>query len=274
MKVRIVSPVADARAEGPPNQVQDSLGARLPGPPGPSGLQCLDDAPLSAAAHARLSGWLQDVRGEPHWRTRKAVELRELVVLEERSPRLEVLHVDARTELLVRLSMRVPVPCKPPTPAASAVVAEAEREEGALRRALPRFSRLRFDPAALGGGVRIHHEARVSLRYPAEFLRGPIQGQALAAIEGPAHVLHPNVGSMPDQRVCLGHSLPRGLPLRELVLMTYAALSMQAVELPSGEAGPMMNGAALVYWRMHAACVPLTNDTLFTDLVTGAEASP
>ena len=58
----------------------------------------------------------------------------------------------------------------------------------------------------------------------------------------PRHVHHPNVGTdeafghsgpgpFASQPLCLGIRIPRGLPLREALLMSYAALTLQSVQV-------------------------------------------
>lgn len=215
------------------------LAAATPRPIAPaSGLELLDDGPLSPALEARLQRALEGSRGEPPWRTRKAVEVRDLLALEAACPRLEILELDARTELVARLRLHV-------------TVAVLEGKSYVHRATDP-----------LAAELRLVHDVDLAVTYPPALLRGPIPGYGAVTIEAPRGVWHPNVSIEVDQRLCLGRNLPRAIPMRELVLLSFAALAMQSATLTHGDPAGVMNAAAVTYWSAHQGRLPLTRATL------------
>jgi hypothetical protein len=83
-------------------------------------------------------------------------------------------------------------------------------------------------------------------------------------------VHHANVaaGGRP-QRLCLGVNLPRGFPLREAVLSTYAALSMQSVMVDELDPGGVMNSEAALWWQANPGRIPLTAKPFLAPLRSG-----
>ena len=242
MKVRIARTPFSPH-EGPPLEARASTPLRE----APAGLAELDEAPLSDAARQKLERALSGLRGDPAWRTRKSMELRDLFALEERAERLEVIEVDARTELVVKVRLFVPVPVM-----RMADVRKARTERRASEES-PESHRVR------NGAV-------VGVRYPPEILRAPLAGYGSVTVEEPREVWHPNVSFDRKGRVCLGTSIRRGTPLREIVLQVYAALALQALTLEHGDPAGVMNAGAVRYWRKHRDQLPLTRASLLDPL--------
>jgi len=151
------------------------------------------------------------------------MEARDLLALEVLAPRLSVLAIDLATELLAIVRLSSPVPCM-----------------------------------GADGTLVVRRSVDLALCYPEEILRGPLAGYALVAIPTPANIWHPNVSQTAPQRLCLGANVPTGFPLREAVLGSFAALSLQSIALDPADPAGILNLEALEYWNDHAERIPLT----------------
>ena len=175
--------------------------------------------------------------GSPEWRARKQVEVRDILALSQIGERLNVLALEAKSELMTIVRLRAPVPCLPPG-AADIVLADA---------------------------------CDLLLRYPEELMHEPIPGYAMVRILKPRHVYLPNVSSqevMPGepQALCLGANIPRGLPLREAVLASYAAFTLQAITLDEADPAGVMNRAAAEHWQINSQRIPLSREAFLSPL--------
>jgi hypothetical protein len=197
----------------------------------PAGLLDLLTQRLSPEDEARVAAVSDAMLGPAPWQARKRVDLHELAALADRSPRLRIASMDGRTELRVGLEMIVPVPCRP----------QAD------------------------GPVVVAQRALIGIRYPAEALLTPRPGTDFVTVLAPRAVFAPNIAPGVDQRLCLGASLPAGIPLREIVLASYAALSMQTVMMDPQDPSGLLNHQAARYWQEHAADLPLTRASLLSD---------
>jgi hypothetical protein len=54
--------------------------------------------------------------------------------------------------------------------------------------------------------------------------------------------------------------VPRGFPLREMVLASYAALTLQAISLDNMDPAGVLNRQAAVWWQANAQRIPLTTE--------------
>ena len=181
--------------------------------------------------------------GTPTWVARKRVELRELIALAQFAPRrMVILGLDASTDIQALLALRCAVPCLTPGDA----------------------------------DIHVEHEARLVVTYPDAILRGPLPGTGLVQIVEPQRVHHPNVGSgeafgpldpgtFAAQPLCLGARIPRGLPLREALLMSYAALTLQSVQLDERDAAGVMNVEAARFYQHNPHHIPLSQETFLGD---------
>ena len=154
--------------------------------------------------------------GPAVWRERKLAEARELFALAAFSRRITVLSLDVLEDFHSMVVMRVPVPFRRPG------------EE------MPGFAA----------------EATLGLTYRPENLRLPSPGYVFVQILSPLHVWHAQVAARPGgvQSLCLGPRLSAGIRVRELLLMTYGALSMQSVQLDVADAAGVMNSEAARWW--------------------------
>jgi hypothetical protein len=191
------------------------------------GLHRLRDVPLLPVQDRALERMRQVSLGSPIWRARKEAEVRELFALENIASRMTIAAIDPTTELLVAIRLEAKVATLPPD--ASELVIESEVE--------------------------------LALRYPEEILRGPLPGPALVHIVSPRHVHHANVGSIHGmQPLCLGVNIPRGFPLREAILASYAALTMQAVTIDEQDPAGVMRADAARFWQSNSELIPLSRE--------------
>jgi hypothetical protein len=189
------------------------------------GLSDLDRVPLLPRNREMLQRLQKTSLGPPSWRARKLPEARDLLALEQIADRMTVLGIDGTTELRALVRLRAPVPCMPPG-ATDLVVAD---------------------------------QVDLALLYPEAILRGPLPGYSIVEILAPRNVHHANVGSNGlSQRLCLGVNVPRGYPLREAVLASYAGLTMQSVMVDEQDPGGVMNGEAAAWWQANTHRIPLT----------------
>jgi hypothetical protein len=202
---------------------------RTPVPPG--GLADLHLVELTEQNRRLLERALLSAGGPPAWRGRKRAEARDLLALGQISGRLTVQYLDLREALRVAVLVRVPVPLLTP-----------ECPDLALA-----------DRAALG------------LTYPHHALREQLPGYAFIQILAPEGVWHANVAPDRVQPLCLGTRLPAGVRTTELVLMAYAALSLQAVQIDEWDSAGVMNPAAARWWQANAGRIPLTRAPFLSD---------
>ena len=188
------------------------------------GLSALSEVVLSKRASAMLESATGECMGSATWRGRKLAEARDLLALAEIAPRLHVASLDLCTELHTLVHLRVPVPCRPDA-ADSLVVAG---------------------------------QALLGIMYPQEAMWKSMPGYAFIQVIAPKSVWLPNVAGGEDQRICLGIQLPAGIRLRELVLGTYGALSMQSVQLDEFDRAGVLNFRAARWWQQNTDRIPLS----------------
>ncbi len=169
------------------------------------------------------------------YRHRLLSEAHDLLALCQLSGRLQVLWLDLAVGLRAKLSLEVPVPCLP-------------------------------DPV---GPLQVARCALLGLLYPQEAIVMPLPGHAFVRILAPRPVWLGCVGPDANQMVCLGPSLPPGIPVIEIVLMTYGALSMQSTLINVHDPAGVANAEAAVWWQCPAnACrIPLSREPFLRDEV-------
>ena len=91
-------------------------------------------------------------------------------------------------------------------------------------------------------------------------MRDPLLGYAYVQIIHPLAVWHANVSVKGPQVLCLGAQLPAGIRLKDIVLMTYGALSMQTVMIDETDPAGVMNGEAAKWWQTNLNLVPLSRE--------------
>lgn len=189
------------------------------------GLQSLGEVDLNLRNRNVLQEALKKAGGDPPWRARKQAEARDLLRLSQIAPpgRLHVDMLDLGQHLRAVLFMRVPVPCRP----------------GANNQ------------------LTVADFAVLGLTYPREVLQKRLPGMAFIQILEPHGVWHANVGEI-GQPLCLGAYLPVGIPVVELVLSAYGALSMQTVMMNEFDPAGVVNRSAAQWWQQNVKRAPLS----------------
>ena len=164
--------------------------------------------------------------GPAAFRYRVKSEARDLVALAQHSGRMLVHWIDLSAGVRAKVELEVPVPCMP----------------------VP------------GGPLCIAPRALLGLLYPPEAILLPQPGYAFVRILQPQPVWCSNVSPDHNQALCLGPSLPAGIPLKEIVLMTYGALSMQTTQLNLLDPAGVLNPAAAEWWQRNTAQIPLSRE--------------
>jgi hypothetical protein len=191
------------------------------------GLAALHEVELTKARQSKLDALMAEARGQPVWKRRKGAEARELLALEQIAPRMHIDYLDLTEALRAVVFLRTPVAGRP-------------KENGELPLA---------DMAVLG------------IEYRQEFLTQPTPGYSYVQILSPTDLFYPNVVSRPPpmgQPLCLGVQLPPGIRLRELIVMSYGALTMQAFNVKVMEINGVFNVEAARWWDQNLARVPLS----------------
>jgi hypothetical protein len=199
-------------------------------------LSSLSQVELNAHHSAMFAAAKSTCGGSAAWRHRKLAEALELLALAQLSPHLLILYLDLTVDLRVALLMRVTVPClsKP------------------------------------NGPLEVGDTAHLGLVYREESLVLPQPGFSFVQILAPRPVWHPNVSPDPTQVLCLGPRLAAGIPLREIILMTYGALTMMTVQIDPANSAGVFNPAAADWFQRNPGLIPLSREPFLKT----AEVSP
>jgi hypothetical protein len=161
------------------------------------------------------------------YRARKQADTLSLFQLQALAPagRLVITSCDLEQTLRVSVQLEVPVPCME------------------------------------GGDFCVRRGAWIGIQYPEEAISHALPGYAFMTVLLPQGVWHPNVGNLDSGRqpLCLGASLPAGIPLVELILAAYGALSLQAVTLDWADPAGVLNVKAAEWWQANRHRIPLTS---------------
>ncbi|MBU1695071.1 MAG: hypothetical protein KJ726_09180 [Verrucomicrobia bacterium] len=191
-------------------------------------LNQLDQVVLNNASQALMKAAAACMDRATAWGRRKLVEYGELVKLAQIAPyrlRLADCHLDA-DPLMVLVAMNVPVPLE-------------LNVDGTLRQS---------DLAVLG------------IVYPEAVVKQPLPGTAFVEVTYPPDVFHPNIAKGPRQQLCLGATMPRGIPLREIIVLSYAALCGQSVTIDFHDPVGVLNLEACRFFEAHPQALPLTKE--------------
>jgi len=200
------------------------------------GLLALDTVTLSRRHERMLAAAMRPCGGPAFWRLRKQREARDFLALAQVCGRLAVHELRLGEAFQAVAYMEVPVPCRPD-------------ETGRLR---------------IAGG------ALIGLTYREEAVRLPAPGYAFANILAPHDVWHANVGGAEHgQPICLGQSMPAAIPLRELVLLIYGALSLQTVMIDERDVAGVMSADAARWWQQNLHRIPLTREPFIRPIEKG-----
>jgi hypothetical protein len=192
----------------------------------PGSLSNLPEVPLNAHYQAIWEAAQKICGGPPACRHRMIAEAHDLLVLAQLSTRLLVHWLDLSSGLRAKVEMDVPTPCLP-------------------------------DPA---GPLQVAPRALLGVMYPQEAMVMPLPGYAFVRILAPRPVWCSNVSNDPNQVLCLGPRLPAGTPLKEIILMTYGALSLQTTQINLLDPAGVLNPAAADWWQRNTSRIPLTRE--------------
>jgi hypothetical protein len=192
------------------------------------GLAALNEIPLSPMSQSRLDLVSADMRSVGPWPDRKKSEARQLLALEQLagSSRMQVTSLDIEQDLRAAIWLDVPVAMAP----------------------------------SPDGSLNVVRGAVIGLVYPQVILSTALPGFALVCLVEPAAgAFYPNVGASRGQRMCLGAILPVGIPVSELVLLSYGLLTGQTIMLDTSDSAGVMNVEAAQYWSANQAKMPLSS---------------
>ncbi len=199
------------------------------------GLASLNEVPLSSLNQRRLEQVSAELGGEAPWRDRKKSEARQLLALEQLagSSRMRVTSLDVEQDLRAAVWLDVPVAMTP----------------------------------APDGTLNVVRGAVIGIVYPQVILSMPLPGFALVCLVEPASgAYYPNVGASRGQRMCLGATLPVGIPVSELVLLSYGLLTGQTVMLDTSDSAGVMHVDAAHYWSANQDKMPLSSTPFLSAL--------
>lgn len=188
------------------------------------GLSALPQVALSPQHSSMLEEAKSWTLGPPAWRARKVAEARDLLALCQIAPRLRVNFLELVGDLRAMVDLKVPVPCQPDK----------------------------------DGNLTIATHARLGITLPHQALADPLRGYSFVQILEPLGTWHANIAFGPVQSLCLGPDLPAGVPVRELVLLAYGALSMQSVQFDVLDPAGVLNPEAALWWQKHGHLIPLS----------------
>lgn len=200
------------------------------------GLAGLDEMPLDHRRQQFLDAASHVNGGSASWKARKVVEAHGLLGLERLSNgTMTIEWIDLSAALRARIRLDAPVPV--------------------LRPGEP--------------DIDVVRGATIALRYVQEAIEEPQPGASFVQIEAPLRVWLPQVPPFPVQPICLGVTLPAGIPCSELVLMTYTALTLQTYQLDPGDPGGVFNKDAADWWQARTDRIPLTDVRFLDDRTDG-----
>ena len=195
-----------------------------PTPVAPPGLSALSTVKLNARNQRLFELAKQTCGGPAPLAARKLIEAHDLLALGQVSQRVNVQWFDLRDAFRVLFYLRVPVATL-------------------------------TDPA---GELKIANYATIGLTYRPEATRLPQPGYSFIQILAPLHAWYPAVAREFGQPLCLGTSMPAGVRVRELVLMTYGALSMQTVQIDPANSAGVFNVDAAFWYQARLDRIPLS----------------
>lgn len=173
-------------------------------------------------------------RGTPMWRQRKLAEFQEYLALSMVSGRIRTMMADLTGPLRLMFELQAPVPLLP-------------------------------DPA---GDLEVAGHALLGLTYPEEAIRAPQPGYSFVTQIRPYHLFLANAAPAdpefglhgPGQAICLGSQIAANISVKEIILQTYGALTLQSVQLDEYDAAGVMNRAAAEWWLQNRDRIPLTRE--------------
>ena len=106
--------------------------------------------------------------------------------------------------------------------------------------------------------VVIVDRALLGLTYRQEALLRPQAGYKFINVLSPRRVFHAQVAMDELQPLCLGAKLPAGILVKELILLSYNAISMQTIQIDVLDPAGVMCQDAALYWQANGQRIPLS----------------
>lgn len=202
-------------------------------------LSALHEVELAAPYRAIYERVAPAAAGPEPWRRRQQAAAHELLALAQVSGRIAIQFLELGAALRSVFLLRVPTPC---------------RRAGA-------------------GPLVIEPVAQLGFTYRPEVMTAQ-PGYSFFELLAPRDVHHPNIAPshVPPgaQVLCLGPSLPAGIKVVDLVLMAYAAISLQSVQFSLTDPAGLLNPAAAIFLQTSNTPIPLTREPF----VMPKEATP
>ncbi|HEY2952911.1 MAG TPA: hypothetical protein VGK40_10025 [Verrucomicrobiae bacterium] len=198
------------------------------------GLSQLNQIKLPDHDEAFLTSLAARLGGSPRWRAHKQMMTRQMLALAQITDRLKLHWLDVAGDFRVLFDLRVTVPCLP-------------------------------DPH---GPLQIASSATIGLTYREEFLAAAQPGYVYISLIRPAAIWLANSATDFGQPLCLGPKLEAGIPVKELIIATYLALSMQSYQFNERDSAGILNGAAATWWQHQKSHpIPLSNEPFVTKTI-------
>ena len=193
-------------------------------------LQDLSDVELNPLHKKWIEQTREQSRGPESWTQRKCCELGDALALSQIVPDdgVRILPVSGVEALQILVHMTVPVPVMP----------------------------------SPGADLVIEQQAVLQVNYPQEVMRQNLPGMSFVNIGQPRGVWLANANPV-DGTLCLGHTLPRNIPLREVLWLTYSALAVQLSMWDERDEAGVINVDAARWWQLNQHRAPLTDKPLF-----------
>ena len=196
-------------------------------PPPAGGLTALDQVELSKEHRKMLDNAMLSCGGGAPWKNNKRCNARDLLALSQISGRMNVRELDLAERFQALIFIEMPAPCTPSS----------------------------------DGELQVAQGVLLGLTYPQEALILPQPGYSFIQILMPRGIWHANAGDIEHgQPLCLGVQIPTAIPVTELVLMAYGALSLQAVQIDERDHAGVLNAAAARWWQQNRHLMPLTTE--------------
>jgi hypothetical protein len=174
------------------------------------------------SARVLLDGARRNNTGRRDWREWKVAAVEEMVLLQERAPRLQILGISLDGDLNMGYGIEMPVPRWP-----------------------------------VAGRLVIGDMALFHLTYQESWRWESPPGWAPLGLLRPVDPFHPNMRPALRGAICLGQ-LPPGIPPREILLLGYYALCLQDHVLDETDPNGVLNPIACDFYRNHPEYLPLT----------------
>jgi hypothetical protein len=200
--------------------------------PKPAAFDALDAVELDPPYQALLAELSRSATGPAHWRRCKHQQAKQVLALTQVAPRgrLAVMNIQMTDSLDLLLHLNVTVPRMPPG----------------------------------SDELVVEDRAIVAIHYPQEVLTQDLRGTACVRIDQPRHVWLANAHQAAGV-LCIGQIIPRNTLVKEIIWLTYTALTMQTVMFDTRDAAGVINPDAARWWAANQDRVPLTRTALLED---------